>query len=262
MLKAAADILIRRCSSVKPIHRIDCFEVLHMRWKRKWVLFYVLTILSVLAASWWGSRTATVIAENSAITRKHRIIIDPGHGGMDGGATSCTGKTESSYNLEISQRLNALLQLMGYQTYMVRTADTSVHTKGETIAQKKASDLKERVRIANETENSILLSIHQNHFSDSRYSGSQVFYAGTEGSKELAIQLQSAFQSALGQSPNRQVKKSDGIYLMEHIRCPGVLIECGFLSNTQEEAKLRDPAYQKKLCCVIASTVNQHLSNT
>lgn len=232
-----------------------------MKWKKTWILFYALTVFSVLAAASWGSRAVTVIAENSPIPRDHCIIIDPGHGGMDGGATSCTGKLESGYNLEISLRLNDLLRLLGYDTRMIRSTDISVYTKGDTIAQKKVSDLKERVRIVNETENSLLLSIHQNHFSDSRYSGAQVFYAETEGSAQLASQLQAAFQDALKQGRNRGVKKSEGIYLMEHIQRPGILIECGFLSNVREEANLRDPDYQKKLCCVISATVSQYLSN-
>jgi len=233
-----------------------------MRKRRRWVLAYVLTIAAVLAAAEWGSRAVTVIAENTPISREHCIVIDPGHGGEDGGATSCTGFVESTYNLDISMKLNDLFHLLGYDTKMIRTSDVSVYTQGQTIAQKKASDLKERVRIANETENALLLSIHQNNFPDGRYSGAQVFYADTEGSELLAKQLQDAFIATLNPGSNRKSKKSDGVYLMEHVRCTGVLVECGFLSNAAEEARLRDHAYQKKLCCVIAATVSKYLSNT
>lgn len=233
-----------------------------MKKRKTWVFFYFLTIAGVLLAAQWGSRAVTVIAESRPIEREHCIVIDPGHGGEDGGATSCTGLVESTYNLGISLRLNDLLHLLGHDTKMTRTTDTSIYTKGETIAQKKASDLKERVRIVNETEHALLISIHQNNFSDSRYSGAQVFYAGTEGSEALAKQLQSAFVSSLNPGSSRKSKKSDGIYLMEHIDCTGVLIECGFLSNAAEEARLRNAEYQKKLCCVIAATVSEYLSNT
>lgn len=233
-----------------------------MKKRRGWVFFYIMTIAAVLLAAQWGSRAVTVIAENSPIDREHRIVIDPGHGGEDGGATSCTGMVESAYNLDISLRLNDLFHLLGYETKMIRTTDTAVYTKGETIAQKKVSDLKERVRIVNETEDALLLSIHQNNFPDGRYSGAQVFYAGTEGSEALAKQLQAGFTSTLNPGSNRKSKKSDGVYLMEHIQCTGVLVECGFLSNAAEEAKLRSPEYQKKLCCVIAATVSEYLSNT
>lgn len=233
-----------------------------MKKRKTWVIFYFLTIAGVLLAAQWGSRAVTVIAESRPIEREHCIVIDPGHGGEDGGATSCTGLVESTYNLDISLRLNDLLHLLGHDTQMTRTTDISIYTKGGTIAQKKASDLKERVRIVNETENALLISIHQNNFSDSRYSGAQVFYAGTEGSSALAKQLQSALVAALNPGSSRKSKIGDGIYLMEHIDCPGVLIECGFLSNAAEEARLRNAEYQKKLCCVIAATVSEYLSNT
>lgn len=229
--------------------------------KRKpWILFYCLTIVVTLLAAHWGSRAVTVLAENVPIERKHCIVIDAGHGGVDGGATSCTGKLESALNLEIALRLDDLFHLLGYGTKMIRTTDISVYTAGETIAQKKISDLKERVRIVNSAENALLLSIHQNNFPDGKYSGAQVFYAGTEGSDLLAAQLQSAFKNTLNPGSNRQSKKSDGVYLMEHIDCTGVLIECGFLSNAEEEAKLRNPEYQKQLCCVIAATVSQYIA--
>ena len=210
-------------------------------------LTYTATILLTLTLASLGNRAVTVISQRMDFEREHCFIIDPGHGGVDGGATSVTGKLESAFNLEISLRLRDLLTFLGYQTKMIRTEDISVYTKGETIAQKKMSDLKERVRICNETDGAILLSIHQNTFPDGRYSGAQIFYSDTEGSHELAKRL----QTALGKRTEKQAK---GIYLMEHITCPGVLIECGFLSNWEEEAKLRSPEYQKLLVSIIAVT--------
>lgn len=233
-----------------------------MRSFQKWIVGYSVILVLTLAITHWGSRAVTVLAENMPPVREHTIIIDAGHGGLDGGATSCTGVLESKFNLEISLRLNDLLHFLGYDTRMIRTEDISVYKTGQTISQKKASDLKERVRIVNETENALLLSIHQNHFPDDRYSGAQVFYAGTEGSQLLAKELQNNFVKYINPGSNRQEKKSSGIYLMEHIRCPGVLIECGFLSNPEEEAKLRSEEYQKILCCIIAATVDEYLSNT
>lgn len=217
-------------------------------------LTYTATILITLTLASLGNRAVTVISQSLPYEREHCFIIDPGHGGVDGGATSVTGKLESAFNLEISQRLRDLLHFLGYQTKMIRTEDISIYTKGETIAQKKMSDLKERVRICNETPGAILLSIHQNTFSDGKYSGAQVFYAATEGSEPLAKALQKNLVIMLNPGSKRQEKKSNGVYLMEHIACPGVLIECGFLSNAREEAKLRSPEYQKELACVIAAT--------
>ena len=223
---------------------------------------YCLIAASVLLAAYWGSQTATVMAENALVEREHCILIDPGHGGIDGGAISCTGKPESIYNLEISLRLRDLLAFLGHKTKMTREKDVSIYAEGETIAQKKVSDLKERVRIANSEENMLLLSIHQNTFSDSRYHGAQVFYAKTVGSRELAEAMQNTLLMHLNPGSNRKTKRSDGIYLLEHIQCPGILIECGFLSNPQEEFRLESTDYQKRLCCVIAGTVSQYLSNT
>lgn len=216
---------------------------------------YVSTILLTLILTTLGSRAVTAISESMPPNRVHCFIIDPGHGGVDGGATSCTGKLESAFNLEIGLRLRDLLHFLGFDTRMIRTDDISVYTQGETIAQKKMSDLKERVRICSETDGAILLSIHQNTFSDSRYSGAQVFYPATEGSGELAKMLQKNLIAALNPGSNRSAKRAEGVYLMEHISCPGILIECGFLSNSEEEAKLRSADYQKALCCVIAATV-------
>ena len=142
---------------------------------------------------------------------------------------------------------------------MIRDTDRAVYTKGETIAQKKVFDLKERVRIINNTENALVISIHQNTFPDEQYWGSQVFYPKTDGSKELAVQLQNQLRVSLTPDNNRKIKQTNGIYLMEQIQCTGVLLECGFLSNPGEEARLRDSEYQKGLCAVIASVYSQYL---
>ena len=214
-----------------------------------WVSFLLLALA--------GSKTVTVLSMNAPVTNRKTVVIDAGHGGIDGGATSCTGVLESQFNLEIALRLEDLMHLLGINTVMIRRTDCSVYTSGETIAQKKASDLKERVRIVNSTENAILVSIHQNHFSDDRYNGAQVFYAPTQRSNALAKQLQSALIQAVNPTSHRQIKKADGIYLMQHITCPAVLVECGFLSNPQEEYWLRDKAYQQKLCSVIACVCSQ-----
>jgi N-acetylmuramoyl-L-alanine amidase len=224
--------------------------------------FYGITIFCLLLAVHLGNKTVTVLSENQKPERVHCIIIDPGHGGEDGGAVSVSGRPESQYNLEISLRLNYLLQLLGYETALTRSSDISIYTKGETLAQKKASDLKARVRMVEALENPVLISIHQNHFPDSRYSGPQVFYPNTEGSEPLALTMQEALVTALAPGSNRKAKKSSGIYLMEHISCPAVLIECGFLSHYGEETSLRDPEYQKKLSGVIAATVSGYISNT
>lgn len=221
----------------------------------KYAFVMIILCTAIILLCHGGSWVVSVFSLHTIREHQYKIIVDPGHGGMDGGATSCTGKLESSFNLEIAMRLRDLCHLLGYQTRMTRTTDTSIHTQGQTIAAQKLSDLKERVRIANEMPNSVLISIHQNIFSDSKYSGAQVFYGTADGSKLLAESLQSAFVTSLNPGSKRMAKEADGIYLMEQIQVPGVLVECGFLSNPAEEAKLRTSEYQKKLCCVIVASV-------
>lgn len=220
-------------------------------------LVYYLLCLAVLAIGvgliFLADRTVTVMYERAPYSGNYCVILDAGHGGVDGGAVSCTGAYESHINLQISIRVEDMMHLMGIQTKMIRREDVSVYTSGETIAAKKSSDLKERARLVNETENGILLSIHQNHYPDSRYSGGQMFYCSDDFSRELANALQTGFREYLDPFNQRKPKEVSGLYLMRNIEKPGVLIECGFLSNPQEEVKLQDEAYQKQIACVIGA---------
>ena len=202
------------------------------------------------------SRSAPAFSDNNPVT----VVIDAGHGGEDGGASSKSGVLESTINLEIAGITNDLLRFAGVRTAMVRTQDVSVYTEGGSIQQKKVSDLKNRVKLVESTPNALLLSIHQNFFTEGKYHGAQVFYAKTPGSQQLAEQLQSNLALGLEPDNHRQCKKSDGVYLMEHIDCTGVLVECGFLSNYEEEQRLQQPEYQKKLAAVIAGTLSVWLS--
>ena len=223
---------------------------------------YMVVLAVFMALGIWGSKAVTVISASAPVSNRKTVIIDAGHGGVDGGATSCSGVLESQINLEIALKLNDLMHLLGIDTHMIRTTDCSVYTEGETIAQKKVSDLKERVRITNSIEGGLLVSIHQNYFSDVKYSGAQVFYAPTDGSKDLANNLQKLFVQTINIGSHRSVKKADSVYLMQHIQCPGILVECGFLSNSNEEYLLRDYSYQNKLCCVMASAISNYLFST
>jgi N-acetylmuramoyl-L-alanine amidase len=227
---------------------------------KKLLPIYALVLIGCLCIAHFGSGAVTVMVENAPLEDRTCIVVDAGHGGIDGGATSCSGVLESKINLDIALRLNDLLGFLGYDTKMVRTTDTSIYTEGNTIAAQKVSDLKQRVKLVNETENAILISIHQNTFSDNRYSGAQVFYADDEISRKLAQELQMDFISTLNPGSKRKCKASDGIYLMQNIQRPGVLIECGFLSNPEEEAKLRNDGYQKKLACVVSSCISRFQS--
>ena len=214
-------------------------------------------LITVLIFALAGSKVVPAMVTE---TPRHTIIIDAGHGGIDGGAVSCTGVSESHINLEIALRLRDLCHLIGLQTLMIRDCDISIHTHGDTIAAKKVSDIKQRVQVANTTPYAIYISIHQNHYSDSRYWGSQVFYNAIPGSKDLAQSLQDQLKIALTPNNNRKIKPSSGVYLMKHMNCTGILVECGFLSNPNEENNLRNSDYQKKLCGIIAATTSQYVN--
>lgn len=223
--------------------------------KRFWPL-YLVTALIFTGVSFYGNEAVTVMAESAPFDRSVVFVIDAGHGGEDGGAVSCQGHKESNINLQIALRLDDLLHFLGYETVMIRRSDVSVYTQGSTIAQRKTSDLKQRVRTVDETPGAVLISIHQNFFPQSQYSGAQMFYNQYEKAKEMAQKLQNAFVSTINAGSNRTEKSVSGIYLLEHIQAPGVLVECGFLSNPAEEAMLRTEDYQKKICCVIAATLS------
>ena len=231
-----------------------------MRSKLSNAMFFILSLCilcSFLGSALLADKAVDAYNETAQSDRVC-VIIDAGHGGVDGGAVSCTGEKESNINLEISLRLNDLLHLLGINTKMIRTKDISVYTNGNSIAAKKISDLKERVRIINQTKNAIMVSLHQNNFEDSQYSGAQVFY---NSDPVLARTLQEAFVKTINPGSKRKAKKADNIYLMQNINCPGYLIECGFLSNFREETLLRDPTYQKKLCCVIGAVLSCSINN-
>ncbi len=232
---------------------------------RKKIIVFMIPIYTAVIAAMIGfaqlsSKAVTVMSENATVADRKIVVIDAGHGGVDGGATSVSGVLESKTNLEIALKLRDVFHLLGIKTVMIRTEDISVYTSGQTIAAKKVSDLKERVRIVNSLEDCLLISIHQNYFTDSRYSGAQVFYGPAGEGKSFAPVMQQALVDSLNPGSNRKAKKADGVYLMQHVHYTALLIECGFISNPQEDAKLQSKEYQQKLCAVIASATSRYLN--
>lgn len=183
-------------------------------------------------------------------------ILDPGHGGEDGGAVSKNGISESHINLEITLRLRELLRLMGQRCLVTREADVSVCDEGlPTIRARKASDIRNRTAMVNETAGGVLVSVHQNSLPSSPETrGAQVF----RNRQEVAETLAEAVQNALNQTVNTEKPKDSReipktIYLMNHVTAPAILVECGFLSNEGETKLLTEPDYQTKLATVIAA---------
>lgn len=193
--------------------------------------------------------------EPSVIQRTGPLVLDAGHGGEDGGAVSLTGAPESQINLAIVLKLRDVLGLYGVDPILLRETDVSLHDgDANTLREKKRSDLKNRVAAIEAVEGGTLLSIHQNTYPGSRYHGAHVFYAPTEGSQALAEHFQNSIKTALQPENERTVKRiPDTVYIMNHVTCPAILIECGFLTNPEEEALLRDEDYQRKLAAVVAA---------
>lgn len=220
----------------------------------------VLLVLIAVCSRYESLRSQPVLAADQTPCR---IVIDPGHGGEDGGATGVAGTRESDLNLAVSLRLRALLRLFGHEPVMVRTTDTAVYSAGAgTISEKKVSDIHNRVKLVNDTPGALLVSIHQNFFTQGQYSGAQVFYADDAYSRELAQQLQAQLRASLDPGNRREAKGAAGtVYLMNHIQTPGILVECGFLSNAAEEARLNTPAYQTRLAMTMAAVLLQNLED-
>jgi len=215
----------------------------------------VLILISILAAAYVVPlRTNTEAAFYQYPDDIPVLIVDPGHGGEDGGAVSSTGTSESQINLAIALRLDNILGLLGVPVTMTRREDISLHSPGAaTLREKKRSDLQNRTALVQGQKNAILLSIHQNSYPNPRFSGAQVFFAPTDGSDLFARTLQDTLRSALDPNNSRQAALiSDSIYLMNHISCCAVLVECGFLTNPQEEAKLLSTDYQIKTAAALA----------
>lgn len=183
------------------------------------------------------------------------LVLDAGHGGFDGGAVGISGTTEQDINLSIAQRTEILANFFGIPTQMTRSnCEALDYDPEKTIRQNKIADIRARAGIIEAASNPVLISIHLNKFQDSQYNGAQVFYSRNHAESEiLATALQDNLRTGL--NPNNQRKEkaaSDAIYLMKNSTCPAVIVECGFLSNPQEEKLLGQDAYHKRIAtCII-----------
>ena len=188
------------------------------------------------------------------------LIIDAGHGGEDGGATTAEGVPESGINLAIACKLEALAGLFGVETVMTRESqDISYPESAATTAQRKQSDQKARIELINAQENAVLISIHQNYYPDARPSGCQVLYGKPEGSRELGELTHKNLTEALCPTSRRVAAPiSEDIYLMRSAKCTSILVECGFLSNPSEAALLQTEDYQLKISALLLASYLQY----
>ena len=199
-----------------------------------------------------------VTSEASAETKKtYTVIIDAGHGGVDGGASGDDGTLEKELNLSVAKKLAALCETAGMNAVMTRTDDVLLGE--ESSPHRKLDDLKARVDMGRDVENGIFLSIHMNKFPVGKYSGLQVYYSKNDVfSKDLAENIQATVKENLQTGNTRTVKQAGSeIYVLDNAFCPAVLVECGFLSNEEELLKLKDENYQKRLAvCIFAALAN------
>ncbi len=191
----------------------------------------------------------------SAGTSPHTVIIDAGHGGEDGGASSADGTKEKDLNLSVALNLGKLLESNGFSVVYTRKDDSMLYATSE--GSKKMQDLKNRLNVAEENEDAVFISIHMNKFSQEKYSGLQVFYSNNnKESEHLANIIQSNTKEFQQNENNREIKSAgSNIYLLNNINNPAVLVECGFLSNSNECEKLKDETYRKEIALVIYSSL-------
>lgn len=192
------------------------------------------------------------------------LILDPGHGGEDGGAVAADGTLESGVNLDIALRLEALSRFWGIDTRMTRrTEDIEYPASARTLADKKKADQNARLRQINDTPGAILISIHQNNYPAAAPNGIQVFYGEISPGDELAKCMQENLTQSLCPD-NRRVAEpiDDGIYLMRNAQCPAVLVECGFLSNPAELELLKTETYRTELAAVMLASLMEYIRGT
>ena len=226
--------------------------------KYKRIIFWSSLTIGLLAV------IITIITINStplkpcvslAVIDRPTVIIDAGHGGIDGGAVSTDGALEADINLLISVKLYDLMRFLGVDAIMTRTDDGSLAYNAEqSIRDNKNADLKARLALASENPECDFLSVHLNHFEQSQYYGAQVFYSPSNPlSSVLAGCIQNSFVTYVDPTNYRTEKQShESIYLMKHIKSPAVTIECGFLSNPNEAKLLCSDSYQTHIGIAIA----------
>ena len=185
------------------------------------------------------------------------IVIDAGHGVPDEGAQSSTGTTEAETNLKISLKVQNLLEQSGCTVILTRSDENAIYdVDSNTLKQKKISDIRNRVKIGNESSADIFVSIHLNKIPQQQYYGWQCFYKeGNEQSNKLAKSIQENLNKSMQKENNRVAMKIDNIYIIKHVEIPTSIVECGFLSNPEEEKQLLDDNYQNRLAWGIYSGI-------
>lgn len=187
------------------------------------------------------------------------VVVDAGHGGTDPGKVGVDGSLEKDINLAVAERLKTYLEQDDVKVIMTRETDTGLYS--ETDSRKKMADMKKRCEIIEESGADLVVSIHQNSYHEESVSGGQVFYyRDSSKGKALAEVLQDRFDYVLGDQNRRLPKANGNYYLLLHVKCPIVIVECGFLSNWKEAALLNSGEYQDKLAYTIHMGIMEYLN--
>lgn len=205
----------------------------------------------------------SVIATTATPVSGKTIVIDAGHGVPDEGAQSSRGTTEAETNLKIALKLQNLLETSGSTVILTRSDENAIYDlDSTTLRQKKISDIHNRVKIGNESSADIFVSIHLNKIPEQQYWGWQCFYKnGDEKSINLAKQIQLNLNEAIQKENKRVAMKLDTVYIMKHVEIPISIVECGFLSNPEEEKQLLEDNYQNRLAWGIFNGITDYFYN-
>lgn len=216
-------------------------RVFSIRLEETSIVLFIMIVICGMVYTWKQEQAVTAMMPTTAKT----IVIDAGHGGWDPGKTGIRGENEKDINLKIASKLQLYLEQSGATVIVTRNEDLA-------LSNKKREDMKERKVIANESKADLLISIHQNSFPKPSVHGAQVFYYNdSEESKNLAEILQASLKDHLDKSNNRVAKANKEYYILKNTKLPGVIIECGFLTNYEEEKILNTEEYQEKVAWAI-----------
>ncbi len=232
-----------------------------LEWNWKYILkrsgIVILAVTVFWVSTLFGDERPKPVVSTAVLESSPTIIIDPGHGGFDGGAVSEDGTLEKDINLDIAFFVEKLLKFYGYRVTMTRNEDTGTESVTGTISGRKKSDLENRLLLMSQNPDSVYVSIHLNKYTTSAAAGAQIFYTpNIESAPVLADCIQATIRRQLQPENNRKVKSGGkSAYLLMKATVPAVIVECGFLSNHRELELLKDRNYQAKMAFSIVSGI-------
>ena len=224
--------------------------------KKNLIFFLIITIIFIFSSI----KKNSCIEVSSTPISSHTVVLDAGHGYPDGGAISNDGTEEASINLAITLKIQKFLEASGCNVILTRSDENGIYDLD--TKNKKKSDLINRTKIGNDTDNEIFVSIHLNKINIENCSGCQTFYQiNNDNSKKLANSIQENINSLIAQNKKREILPLNKKYIMDNVKIPTVTVECGFLSNLQDLNNLKSNSYQTKLAWGIYEGIIDYFSS-